>query len=65
MIREGFCYRFNWKSDPRHGHHFGKKCQIVKCMRFGNITIEFEDGERISVPRSALKLVEIGSNGKR
>jgi len=64
-MKEGFCYRFCWKSDPRYSQFFNKRCRLVKCMRFGNMTMEFEDGQRISVPRNAVRLIEGVSNGKK
>ena len=50
-------YVYVWRNNERRAELYGRRCRIVVSGTFGTVLVEFENGERATVSRRALRRV--------
>jgi hypothetical protein len=50
-----FEYVFAWRNNPRRAALHGRRCRILASGSLGTVLVEFENGERVTTSRRALR----------
>jgi hypothetical protein len=50
-----FTHVYAWRNNPRRAALYGRHCRIVAVGAMGTVLVEFEDGERVTTSRRALR----------
>ena len=48
-------YRYVWKNNPKRVSLYDRRCYVVRRLKFNSAVVEFEDGQREIISRSALR----------
>jgi len=48
-------YRYAWGNNPVRARLEGKRCRILVSGRMNTVMVEFEDGQRVTTSRRALR----------
>jgi hypothetical protein len=48
-------YVYAWRNNDRRAALWGRRCRIVASGSLGTVLVEFEDGERVTTSRRALR----------
>jgi hypothetical protein len=50
-----FTHVYAWRNNERRAALFGRRCRVVATGALGTVLVEFEDGERVTTSRRALR----------
>jgi len=46
---------YAWRNNERRAALFGRRCRVVAAGAMGTVLVEFEDGEKVTTSRRALR----------
>lgn len=48
-------YVYVWRNNERRAALYGRRCRLLAAGAMGTVLVEFEDGERVTTSRRALR----------
>jgi hypothetical protein len=48
-------YVYVWRNNARRATLYGRRCRLIATGAMGTVLVEFEDGERVTTSRRALR----------
>jgi len=56
-----FTHVYAWRNNERRAALYGRRCRVVASGAMRTVLVEFEDGERVTTSRRALRTTSTGS----
>ena len=50
-------YVYVWRNNARRAGLYGRRCRLIASGAMGTVLVEFEDGERVTTSRRALRRI--------
>lgn len=48
---------YRWRNNPRRAELYGRRCRILVSGKLGTVLVQFENGERVTTSRRALRRI--------